>query len=81
LGDLIDYNNSSHQWEMRNPSAFIVDCDDGGGHDMAARTMMAPQAIQMLWDHPFGITPEPYAGGLPASWPSTCVPPPVPTNH
>jgi hypothetical protein len=42
---------------------------------------MAPQAIQMLWDHPFGITPEPYASGLPADWPSTCVPPPVPANH
>lgn len=78
----IDFNQSSHTWETDNPKAFIVDCDDGGSHtDIGPRTAMAPQAIQMLWDHPYGITPEPYAKGLPAGWPSTCVPPPVPANH
>jgi hypothetical protein len=56
----VDFNQGSHTWEMNNPKAFIVDCDDGGNHlSTGPRTMMAPQAIQMLWDHPFGITPEP----------------------
>jgi poly(3-hydroxybutyrate) depolymerase len=81
-GDLIDFAAASHAWEMRSPSAFIVDCDDGGGRsDQTLRTLMAPQAIQMLWDHPFGVTPEPYANGLPGDWPATCVPPPVPADH
>jgi hypothetical protein len=81
-GDTLAYARASYAWEMDNPSAFIVDCDDGGNHGATGpRTAMAPQAIQMLWDHPYGITPEPYSGGLPASWPSTCVPPPVPANH
>jgi hypothetical protein len=79
---VVDFNQGSHTWEMNNPKAFIVDCDDGGNHlSTGPRTMMAPQAIQMLWDHPYGITPEPYASGLPSGWPSTCVPPPVPANH
>jgi hypothetical protein len=78
----VDFNQGSHTWEMNNPKAFIVDCDDGGNHlSTGPRTMMAPQAIQMLWDHPFGITPEPYANGLPSGWPTTCVPPPVQANH
>ena len=79
---IVDFNQASHTWEMDNPSAFIVDCDDGGNHlSTGPRTAMAPQAIQMLWDHPFGVKPEPYANGLPSDWPSTCVPPPVPANH
>jgi hypothetical protein len=78
----VDFNQGSHTWEMQNPKAFIVDCDDGGNHlSTGPRTMMAPQAIQMLWDHPYGISPEPYASGLPSGWPSTCVPPPVPASH
>jgi hypothetical protein len=81
-GDIIDYTTLSYAWEMNNPTAFIVDCDDGGNHSATGpRTAMAPQAIQMLWDHPYGITPEPYAAGLPPAWPSTCVPPPVPARH
>lgn len=79
---VVDFNQASHTWETAEPKAFIVDCDDGGNHlSTGPRTAMAPQAIQMLWDHPFGITPEPYASGLPSGWPSTCVPPPVPSNH
>ena len=27
---------------------------------------------QFMKDHPFGVTPEPYANGLPASFPSYC---------
>jgi hypothetical protein len=79
---VVDFNMASHTWETQNPKAFIVDCDDGGNHlSTGPRTAMAPQAIQMLWDHPFGIAPEPYASGLPSGWPTDCVPPPVPANH
>jgi len=79
---VVDFNAGSHTWEKNNPTAFIVDCDDGGNHlSTGPRTAMAPQAIQMLFDHPFGMKPEPYASGLPSAWPMTCVPPPVPANH
>jgi hypothetical protein len=27
---------------------------------------------QFCKDHPFGVTPDPYAGGLPSSFPSYC---------
>jgi len=41
------------------------------GH-CAAPAPLQTAAIQFLLDHPFGVTPKPYAGGLPASFPSYC---------
>jgi predicted esterase len=50
---------------------FVVDCDHGGGHCQSPATVKAAQ-WQFLKDHPFGVTPEPYAAGLPSSFPSFC---------
>jgi poly(3-hydroxybutyrate) depolymerase len=49
-----------------------VDCDHGGGHCNTPPAMVAAQ-WQFLKDHPFGFTSDPYANGLPASFPSGCV--------
>lgn len=48
--------------------AFI--CSHGLGHTVPSNGR-AP-AWQFLQDHPFGVTPEPYAEGLPAEFPSYC---------
>lgn len=50
---------------------FAVQCDHGGGH------CRSPTAVKNAqWDflkaHPFGVTPEPYAAGLPAGFPAVC---------
>jgi predicted esterase len=50
---------------------FAVDCNHGGGHCGAPRELAAAQ-WEFLKAHPFGVAPEPYAGGLPASFPSYC---------
>lgn len=50
---------------------FAVDCDHGGGHCGAPPEVIAAQ-WQFLKDHPFGYQIEPYASGLPASFPSYC---------
>jgi hypothetical protein len=50
---------------------FAVQCDHGGGHCASPSAMKAAQWT-FLKAHPFGVTPKPYANGLPASFPSYC---------
>jgi hypothetical protein len=69
-----DFYDASTAWEkdLVAAKAFTVDCDDGGDHgDFTLRTMIAPEAFQLLVDHPYGVSPEPYAT-LPGAWPSYC---------
>ncbi len=50
---------------------FAVDCNTGLGH-VEAPDSLKTNGWQFLKDHPFGVSPEPYAKGLPSSFPSTC---------
>jgi predicted esterase len=50
---------------------FAVDCNHGGGHCGAPQDLVAAQ-WEFLKAHPFAVAPEPYAGGLPASFPAYC---------
>jgi hypothetical protein len=73
-GGVIDFFDASTKWEVATKSAgaFTIDCLDTGTHsDYATRTKVAPQALQFFLDHPFGVTPEPYAS-LAAGWPTYC---------
>jgi poly(3-hydroxybutyrate) depolymerase len=53
------------------PGGYVVDCNHGGGHCGAPASDIAAQ-WQFCKDHPFGVAPDPYAGGLPSSFPSYC---------
>jgi hypothetical protein len=69
-----DFSVASAAWESDIVAAhgFAIDCDDGGQHgDFTLRSSIAPEAIQFLMDHPYGVSPEPYTT-LPATWPSYC---------
>jgi hypothetical protein len=57
--------------DVFSKGGFAVDCDHGGGHCGAPANDVAAQ-WQFCKDHPFGVSPEPYAGGLPSSFPSYC---------
>jgi poly(3-hydroxybutyrate) depolymerase len=50
---------------------LAIDCDHGGGH-VGAPDALKLAGWQFFKDHPFGVSPEPYAGGLPASFPKYC---------
>lgn len=52
-------------------SGFAIDCDHGGG-TAAAPPELRAAAFEFLKAHPFGVDPEPYTGGLPATFPSFC---------
>jgi poly(3-hydroxybutyrate) depolymerase len=50
---------------------YVVDCNHGGGHCGAPANDIAAQ-WQFCKDHPFGVSPNPYASGLPSSFPTYC---------
>lgn len=50
---------------------YVVDCNHGGGHCGAPAPDIAAQ-WQFCKDHPYGVSPNPYSGGLPSSFPSYC---------
>ncbi len=53
------------------PGGYVVDCNHGGGHCGAPANDVAAQ-WQFCKDHPFGVSSDPYASGLPSSFPSYC---------
>jgi predicted esterase len=57
--------------QTRASGAFAINCDHGGGH-CGAPTELKEAAWQFMKDHPYGLAREPYASGLPASFPSYC---------
>ncbi|HEX6242249.1 MAG TPA: prolyl oligopeptidase family serine peptidase, partial [Polyangiales bacterium] len=50
---------------------FMVNCNHGQGHCRAPEALQVA-AWQFMKDHPYGVSPEPYANGLPASFPQYC---------
>lgn len=57
--------------DIASKGGFAVDCNHGGGHCGSPQNVKAAQ-WHFLKDHPFGVTPEPYAGGLPSDFPTFC---------
>lgn len=70
---ILYFNNVSHTTDrvFAKMGGVAVDCDHGGGHCGAPKELITAQ-WQFLKDHPFGVNPDPYAGGLPASFPTYC---------
>lgn len=57
--------------DIVNAGGFAVDCEHPYGHCESQQDLIAAQ-WQFLKDHPFGTTKDPYADGLPASFPTYC---------
>jgi hypothetical protein len=73
----LDFAMTSATWEMAIKSAggFSIDCNDGGNHlDFFGKRApgLEPVAFKFFQDHPFGVKPDPYAGGLPSGFPTYC---------
>ncbi|MDB4986698.1 MAG: hypothetical protein JWN04_1876 [Myxococcaceae bacterium] len=50
---------------------FVIDCDHAGGH-CGAPADLQTAGWKFMQDHPYGAAPEPYASGVPATFPSYC---------
>jgi len=70
---IVSFNDVSHNTDtlFNKAGGVAVDCNHGKGHCGAPADLITAQ-WQFLKDHPFGVSPDPYAGGLPASFPTYC---------
>jgi predicted esterase len=74
----LDMDIASRASSSKPPGGYAIDCNHGGGH---CGIFFAPAVdyaayISAQWqfckDHPYGVATDPYASGLPASFPSYC---------
>jgi hypothetical protein len=74
----LDMDVASRAPSSKPPGGYAIDCNHGGGH---CGIFFAPAVdyaayISAQWqfckDHPYGVATDPYANGLPASFPSYC---------
>ena len=69
---VIDFSQTSATADMayKARGAIAIDCDTGGMHCGGGGE--AGDIWQFFKDHPFGVSPEPYASGLPATFNAIC---------
>jgi hypothetical protein len=67
-----DFPTLSLQWydAHRMLGWYTLLCDHGGGHMIPMD--FGPAAARFLADHPYKVTPEPYASMIPTEFPSYC---------
>ncbi len=56
---------------MKTAGGFVVNCNHGGGHCGAPAALYAA-GWEFMKAHPFGVSPDPYASGLPSDFPTSC---------
>lgn len=68
----IDFNEANLELidTLTGLGSFVVACDHGTGHELDSAWW--PYAFEFLLDHPMGVDPEPYASGLPDTFPAWC---------
>lgn len=69
---IVDFYAASRAWtqDMKNRGAFAVDCNHNGNHTIPSAVV--PSGWRFLKNHPFNVSPEPYAAGLPGTFPGYC---------
>jgi predicted esterase len=69
----VDFKAASENYQATLDAAghFTARCDHGLGHDIPLDA--APSIALFFTAHGFGVSPSPYEGGLPASFPAYCL--------
>ena len=68
----LDFSESSATADQSFKAAggFVINCNHGGGH--CGGGGLAPDIWTFFKAHPFGVSPEPWTGGLPAGFSPQC---------
>jgi poly(3-hydroxybutyrate) depolymerase len=61
---------NAYQKDLKDRGQFSFICNHGMGHTIPAG--IGNSTVQFFEDHPFGVSPEPYADMLPDSFPDYC---------
>jgi hypothetical protein len=69
---VLNFNTQSQNWFTKfHPMGwYAMMCHHPGGYEVD--TMITPLAVRFFRDHPFKVSPEPYAAMVPAGYPSYC---------
>jgi len=69
----VDFSETSADLtsDVAAAGGFVTNCDHGGSHCGSPSEVRGAQ-WEFLKAHPFGVSPDPYAGGLPGSFPGYC---------
>ena len=72
FGGTVNFKTLSLAWfnQLVGNGNFAFICDHGGGHSIPSG--YGTSVAQFFFSHPFGTAPSPYAGGLPAGFPTDC---------
>lgn len=74
----LDMDVASRAASSKPPGGYAIDCNHGGGHCgiFFATPVNTSEYVNAQWqfckDHPFGVAQDPYASGLPSTFPSYC---------
>jgi hypothetical protein len=63
--------SATYDTQMKAAGSFVVNCNHGGGHCRAPAALYSA-GWEFMKAHPFGVEPEPYSSGLPATFPDYC---------
>jgi hypothetical protein len=71
---IINFKTASENManEIKPLGQFVVMCNHGRGHTIPTEFGNGGAAWQFFQAHPYGASPEPWAGGLPSGYPSFC---------
>jgi hypothetical protein len=69
---VLDFATASANYEadIKKKGGFAIDCNHGGGHMIPSA--LVPSTWTFMKAHPFHVAPEPYAAGIPATFPTYC---------
>jgi dienelactone hydrolase len=69
---IVDFSDTSAAADayFKSHGGFVVNCNTGGAH--CGGSILAGDAWTFLEAHPYGVSPEPWAGGLPAGFSNLC---------
>ena len=56
---------------FKDRGGFVVNCNHGGTH--CGGGGLSGDAWEFFKAHPYGVSPEPWAGGLPSGFSSQCM--------
>ena len=74
----LDMDVASRAASSKPPGGYAIDCNHGGGHCgiFFAPAVDTQAYVSAQWqfckDHPYGVAQDPYANGLPSSFPKYC---------
>ena len=70
--DGINYTDASNRYRdlLRSKGRLAFLCNHGGGHSVPQDSQAS--AWRFMQDHPYGVSPDPYAQALPSGFPRYC---------